>query len=404
MKWRCSKRWTSWLQAATFAAAIVVPARAPADEWNFFRRDTASSGVAESPLPKQLDVLWTYQAVDAADAKAKDAGFEATVVVNNDIVYVGDNNGTFHSVLLDSGKGIWKRSFPDTAFLAGAAWEDGTLYVGDAYGMVSALSLEDGQEIWHTEGDGEVYAGPTVHGDDLLVTCEAGSLTCFDKANGTKRWDFKIEAPLRCTPTIAAGQILLAGCDSQLHLIDAATGNETNKIAIDAPTGATAAFHNGRVYFGTEGGTFFAIALSQDGGAPKEIWKFRDPERGQPIRSAAAVTDKLVVYGAQGKAIYGLDPATGALKWKVPTRSRVDSSPVIAGNQVVAATERGVLYVLNAATGAIDWQFDAGGGFTASPVVIDGKIIIGNTDGTLYCFGAKKQGEELTTEGTEVTE
>ena len=119
-------------------------------------------------------------------------------------------------------------------------------------------------------------------------------------------------------------------------------------------------------------------------------WTYRDPERGQPIRSAAAVTDKLVVYGSQGKAIYGLDPATGEVKWKVPTRSRVDSSPVIAGDQVVAATERGVLYVLDAATGAINWQYDAGGSFTASPAVVDGKIILGNTDGTLYCFGAKQ--------------
>ena len=148
-------------------------------------------------------------------------------------------------MLLDDGRGIWKQQLPDTAFLAGAAWDDGTLYVGDANGMVSALSIEDGHEIWNTEIDGEVYAGPTTRGDDLLVTCEAGSLTCFDKATGKKHWDFKIEAPLRCTPTIAAGQILLAGCDSKLHLIDAATGKETTTIAIDAPTGATAAFHNG---------------------------------------------------------------------------------------------------------------------------------------------------------------
>jgi outer membrane protein assembly factor BamB len=378
-------------------AAFAVSTRALADDWPFVRRDTSSSGVAECSLPKKLDVLWTYHAEG-------EAGFEATAVVNNDIVYLGDTNGTFHAVLADNGKGIWKQSFPDTAFLAGAAWDEGTLYAGDANGMVNAISIEDGHEIWHTEGDGEVYAGPTVRDDNLLVTCEAGSLACYDKATGEKRWDFKIEAPLRCTPTIASGQILLAGCDSQLHFIDATTGKETNKIAIDAPTGATAAVFKDHVYFGTEGGTFYAIVMPHGGGVPKALWTYRDPQRGQPIRSAAAVTDKLVVYGAQGKAIYGLDPATGAVKWKVPTRSRVDSSPVIAGNQVVAATDRGKLYVLDAATGAIDWQFDAGGGFVASPVVVDGKIILGNSDGTLYCFGAPKQKEGLTTEEKETTE
>ena len=390
MKQRFKNWLRRWLPLVVLAATIAVSTSSLADDWHFVRRDTSGSGVAEGPISKKLDVLWTYQA-------GGDAGFEATAIVDNDIIYIGDNYGTVHAVLLDDGQGIWKQQFPDTAFLAGAAWDEGTLYVGDANGMVSALSIEDGHEIWHTAIEGEVYAGPTTRGDDVLVTCEAGSLTFFDKATGEKRWDFKIEAPLRCTPTIAAGQILLAGCDSQLHLIDAATGKETNKIAIDAPTGATAAFHKDRVYFGTEGGSFYAIELLPNGQAPKVLWTYRDPKRGQPIRSAAAVTDQRIVYGSQGKAIYALNPATGKVAWKVPTRSRVDSSPVIAGNQVVTATERGVLYVLDAASGAINWQFDAGGSFTASPVVVDGKIIIGNGDGTLYCFGQK----DLTTEDTE---
>jgi outer membrane protein assembly factor BamB len=223
----------------------------------------------------------------------------------------------------------------------------------------------------------------------VLVTCEAGTLACFKTADGEKRWDFKIDAPLRCTPTIADGNILLAGCDSKLHLIDAATGKESSPIDIDAPTGATAAYRAGCVYFGTEGGTFYAIQLPKDGKPAKVLWTYKDENRGQPIRAAAAVTDSLVVYGSQGKAIYGLNPETGKVKWKIPTRTHVDSSPVIAGDQVVAATERGVLYVIDGETGEIDWQYDAGGTFTASPVVVDGTIVIGNGDGTLYCFGAK---------------
>ena len=70
-----------------------------------------------------------------------------------------------------------------------------------------------------------------------------------------------------------------------------------------------------------------------------------------------------------------------------------DSSPVIAGDQVVAATERGVLYVIDAKRGEVNWKYDAGGSFTASPVVVDGQIIIGNGDGKLYCIGAKKKKE-----------
>ena len=110
------------------------------------------------------------------------------------------------------------------------------------------------------------------------------------------------------------------------------------------------------------------------------------------------MTDRLVVYGSQGKAIYGLDPATGEVKWKLPTRSRIESSPVIAGNRVVAATAAGKLYLIDVATGEVKWENDFGGSFTASPAVVDGRIILGNSDGTLYCFGAKIKQKESTTE------
>ena len=138
---------------------------------------------------------------------------------------------------------------------------------------------------------------------------------------------------------------------------------------------------------------------------PTVAWTYRDPQRSQPIRAAAAVDEQVVVYGSQGKAIYGLDPANGDEKWKLPTRSRVESSPVIAGNRVIAATTAGKMYLLDAATGEVKWENDAGGSFTASPAVVDGQIILGNADGTLYCFGAQAtMRKKLTTEDTENTE
>ncbi len=202
--------------------------------------------------------------------------------------------------------------------------------------------------------------------------------------------NFTSRRPLRCTPTISGGRAAVAGCDSLLHVISVADGKETATVEIDAPTGATPAMRDERVYFGTEGGAFYAIDVPLAGGKkPAVAWTYRDRQRNQPIRAAAAVSDQIVVYGSQGKAIYGLDPATGQEKWKLATRARVESSPVIAGNRVVAATTAGKIYLLDAANGDVKWEHDAGGSFTASPAVVDGKIILGNSDGTLYCFGAK---------------
>jgi outer membrane protein assembly factor BamB len=394
MKRQCNYRWGASIVAIA-GAALLFGAAAHAEDWPFVRRDKLGSGVAASAVVDEPEILWTYSAGGAAASAGGTVAFEATAVVVDGVVYIGDDAGTVHAVRLTDGTAVWTKPFEESGFLAGGAVDEDQFYLGDAYGVVRCLNLADGEEVWSKEVEAQVYAGPTIDGERLFVTCEAGTLTCFNAADGDELWKFQIDAPLRCAPTIVAGHVLLAGCDSLLHRIDTATGDEIDTVAIDSQTGATAATRGGRAYFGTEGGTFYAIDVSTgEDKQPSVVWTYHDPERGQPIRSAAAVNDQLVCYGGQSKAVYGLDPASGELKWKLPTRSRVDSSPVIAGGRVVAATDRGVLYVLDAATGKAKWQFDAGGGFVASPIVVDGRIIIGNTDGTLYCFGNKHGGEE----------
>jgi hypothetical protein len=141
-----------------------------------------------------------------------------------------------------------------------------------------------------------------------------------------------------------------------------------------------------RVFFGTEGGTFFCIDWQQ----AAVVWTFRNPRRNQSIRSSAAVADDLVVFGSRDKRLHALDPKTGREIWSFATRGRIDSSPVIAGDHVLIASTDGRLYVLDRKTGTATWQFDAGGSFIAAPAVAAGRLVIGNTDGTLYCFEANR--------------
>ncbi|HVT29275.1 MAG TPA: PQQ-binding-like beta-propeller repeat protein [Lacipirellulaceae bacterium] len=368
-----------------FASVIVLTATAHADDWPLARGDTVGAGVAHTTLSDHLEVLWKYSA-------DKDAAFDATPVVANGVIYIGDSAGTFHAVRLADGKPVWTKQFADSGFSAAAAYDNKLIYVGDVNGVAYCLDSADGKKKWKQSLEGEVYAGPTPDGDNILFTCEAGTLTCLAKKDGKPKWSFRIEAPLRCTPTISGGHAMLAGCDSRLHLIDVTNGKEVASVPIDAPTGSTPAMHNQHVYFGTEGGTFFSIQVpASPNKKPSVVWRYHDPQRSQPIRSAAAVTDRLVVFGSQSKAIYFLDPKTGGELWKMPTTSRVESSPVIAGHRVVAATAAGKMYLFDADTHQVKWQYDTGGGFTGSPAVVDGRIIVGNTDGALYCFGSKKK-------------
>ncbi|MEM9186528.1 MAG: PQQ-binding-like beta-propeller repeat protein [Planctomycetota bacterium] len=375
-----------WPLAGLVVGLLLTPAFEPlvrADDWPVGRGDAASTGVAKSPLPDTPVLLWKYAVAGSA--------FEATPVVSGGIVYLGDADGTLHAVRLADGKPAWTRAFEETSFASAGAVRGDRLFLGDAFGDVRCVATSDGAEVWRFRTDSEVYAGPTFYKGTLLVTTEAGRLFALDTATGAERWRFQIEAPLRCSPTVVGGHTLLAGCDEKLHAIDLLTGREAGAVGIGGPTGSTAAVAGGRAYFGSESGLFFAVDATAATGMRVE-WKYQDPRRAQGIRTAAAIGEKLLVYGSNGKALYALNRASGEPAWVKPVRSRVESSPVIApgtngAGRVVAATTRGRLLLLNLADGEEVWRYDAGGRFVGSPAVADGRLLIGNTDGTLYCFG-----------------
>jgi outer membrane protein assembly factor BamB len=177
----------------------------------------------------------------------------------------------------------------------------------------------------------------------------------------------------------------VAGCDGQLHVIDVNEGKEVASVEIDSPTGVTPAAVGDRVFFGTEGGTFFCIDWAQ----AKVVWTFSDDRHGQAFRSSPAAAKQAVVFGGRNKRVHALDPEKGTELWRFAAKSRIDASPVIAGDRVFVAATDGRLYALDLKSGKPLWEHETGGGFVGSPAVAAGRLVIASDDGVVYCFGEK---------------
>ncbi len=93
--------------------------------WPVFRGNAQATGVAESSLPDQPALLWKFP-VDKGE-------FDATPVIVDDTVYIGDMDGTFYAIDLNTGEKRWKFDNPDdkTGFNTAAAVRDGLVYIGD---------------------------------------------------------------------------------------------------------------------------------------------------------------------------------------------------------------------------------------------------------------------------------
>jgi outer membrane protein assembly factor BamB len=233
-----------------------------------------------------------------------------------------------------------------------------------------------------------MFAGPTLAGELVLVTSDSGQLVALHRDDGREAWQFSIDQPLRCAATVVDGQTMLAGCDAVLHIVRVADGQRTAQVAIDGPSGCTPAASGGRVFLGTEEGSFHAFSKTSDNQL-EQAWVYKDNRRKSGIRTSAAVNDKLAVFASEGRTVYAVDVATGKLEWEHRMRQRVSSSPVIAGSRVVVLTERGEILLLDLANGKPITETTTGGSYKASPVVVDGKLIAANANGKLICLGSK---------------
>ena len=376
------------------AGADAVPpavASAPADAWPLARGTAGGSGISGARLRLPLAERWRRTFEKTA--------FGATPVIADGTVYVGDLDGTFHALALADGATIWSHKADDAGFPSPAAVSTDPalplVVVGDDTGIVRAFDRAAGTVAWTYETTGEISGGPTIlHGDRggrVLIGSQDASLSCLNLADGAVLWKHAIADQIRCSPTVArtadGDRVFLAGCDGKLHVIDAAAGAERAAVPIDGPTGTTPAAAGDRVYFGTEGGGFFAIDFAK----AEVAWRAQAAANGQAYRSSAAVGDGVVIVGSRGKAVEALSMADGSRAWRRPFRGRVDGSPVVARAEdgrllAFVGDAAGKIAALDAATGEPAWEFDAGGGFSAGPAIVAGGVVIASDDGTVWCF------------------
>jgi outer membrane protein assembly factor BamB len=368
---------------------------APADAWPMARGCPASTGRSATTLGLPLVERWHRSFEKTA--------FGAVPVIADNTIYLGDLDGTFSCLSLETGATRWFFKADAAGFPSAAAVSldpaQPLVVVGDDTGMVRAFDRATGTLVWHYETQGEISGGPTLlagaNGGRVLVGSQDASLSCLRLADGTPLWKHSIADQIRCSPTVAGSadgdRVFLAGCDGKLHIIDAQTGDEKAAVPIDGPTGTTPAATADRVFFGTEGGGFFAIDFLKADVA----WRGRSAVNGQSYRSSAAIAGDLVIVGSRGKAVEAFACADGARKWRHPMRGKVDASPIVAATEdgrplAIVADSAGKIVALDAATGENVWEFDAGGGFSAGAAAAAGHLVIASDDGTVWCFSSPK--------------
>jgi len=366
-----------------FAAVVLLASPLAADGgWTQFRGGPEQHGIAETTLPAELQVAWTFEIPD---------GIEATAAIAAGKAYVGGLDGKLYALGLADGKLLWTYEAGEDEIKSSPLVLGDTVYFGDEYGRFHAVDAANGERRWVTEAEAGVTGSPNLAsspGKDpcVLFGSYDAFIYCVAPKDGTVIWKVETEGYVHGTPAVSAGRAISSGCDGFLRMLDAATGAEVRKVPAGGYVAASPSVDGGRAIFGT----FQNQVLSIDLASGEIAWTYEDPERPFPFYSSAAVTDRLVIVGGRDKRVHAIDKSSGKAVWTHTLRGRVDASPVVVGEKVYVADQSGVVAALHLKDGSVAWQFETGDGFTASPAVGEGHLVIGTQSGVVYGFAGGK--------------
>ncbi|HEY4759913.1 MAG TPA: PQQ-binding-like beta-propeller repeat protein, partial [Thermoguttaceae bacterium] len=209
---------TAEISGKTNAAEPAGTLTSSPDTWPLLRGDAQATGVAKSPLPEKLELLWRFSI-------QKD-GFESTAAIVDGTVFIGCTDGNLYAIDLASGNQRWAYK-TDSDFRASPGVFLGRVFIGDVNGRFYCVDAASGKLQWNYDTNAEIDSSPNFHDDYVIFGSQDAMLYCLDIATGKLAWKYESADQIRCFSTILDNQCFVAGCDGHLHSIDLDTGKGT---------------------------------------------------------------------------------------------------------------------------------------------------------------------------------
>lgn len=350
--------------------------------WGSFRGNASLSGYTECDLPDHPTLLWEHR---------HDVRTVASPLVYNGTVYICDKHGQMLG-FDETGEVVFKNNLASDVE-ASFVISDSTVFVGQIDGEIRAFALADGKERWRYATEGQIKASPTLttinDHDYLLVGSYDNNMYTLDASTGKF---------VGCAPTgyyingaasLWHQYALFGGCDAWLRMVNAKTGEAVDSLQLEAYLPASPAIMGDYAYIADYQGNVYVAYLADS--------KFRSqrklltaPDDGDNMVSMPAVTSDAVYVLAEGRYLLCIDITKGNVKWKQMLRGEVgESSPQVCYDRVIACTKTGVVSIHDADTGKKLWEYETGEQIISSPAVVDSRFYILTARGTLLCFGEK---------------
>jgi outer membrane protein assembly factor BamB len=345
-------------------------------DWYIFRGDPALQGITSNRLPDQPKLVWSFPAGD---------DLRSSPVFGSGRMVAGSMDGSVYCLDYD-GQLKWKFE-TGNGVEAPALIHGGKVFVGDLDGSLYCLDLQSGKENWSYKADNQISGSPNiwVSGNRALIVFGSYDfyLHCLDAGTGKLIWKYETDNFINGAAACYQGKAIFGGCDGFIHVVDIATGKFEKKIDIATYIASSVAVSANAAFIGDHDGKFSCVDLENE----KIVWTWTNDQARLPFLASPSVNQKVAVIGNEDKYTYCFNRFTGELIWRFNSGSRINASPVIAGDRVLVANMRGDLHILDITDGNALWTYELGSAITGNPAISSERFFIAAADGYIYCFG-----------------
>ena len=293
-------------------------------------------------------VAWRFPGDD--DDVDLDAVY-ANPILDGNMLYVAGYSGEIVALdlTLEPPRIVWLRDL-DEHVIATPAYDGRILYIGTEAGTIVPITVQSGAVGPPLAQAGErIWSEPLLEGGSLYVAALDDRVRAISIADGRERWTMTLTGAIPGDAHIEGGLLVVGSFDRTLHAFDADSGAEEWAFPGDGWFWARPVIAGDTVYAASTRGSVYA--LDADSGAPRGgNWPFNALD--SEIRSAPVLVGGLLVVAAEEATIWGIDPATGELRWtaSLPGHQFL-ADPLVLDSGLLYATMRGDLIEIDPQTG-----------------------------------------------------
>lgn len=369
-----------------------------------------------------LKLIWTHQSTGGYDT--------ASPIEANGIVYIADKIGNLVALNAETGVVLWHRELNQKVKMTPALL-DGRLVVATyadqpqtADSTLYSLNPQTGSILWHRSVNGGMHGSPVAIAGSIYVPvsigdpgwCHPGGVYVFNEATGAPGYAWQTVAGSAngggaiWSSVTYDGSRLLFGTGNTCNVMPTTANaivslstttkllwaDQTAGALTDDDVGGTVTEQNGTAYVSGKNGKTYAVV--PESGAVKWARNLGAPDGDGGFSTPTYSGTTLVVdggfpadpYKSNGSIknygmLYGLDPASGAQRWK-RTSSAPYWAPPATTPDLVLLTEDANIEDLDPATGAVVWSTPLFGYSRSQPAIARGKVFVSDLSGRVYAF------------------